>query len=569
MFAQSARRLVSDQRSHCLSQSLLQEAFMHSHLSRNLRIFWRVAAAMAALAACIVIVGCSTGTGGSGGMGGVAQGGNAGAGASSGASAGGNGGSGASSGGVGGVGATGAVSGASGASGSAGGGVGGAGGAGSGGTTGDGGIEGGGYILGGSWHGYAWTGTGGQASISPTDFGLVTDFPLCASGRIEMGDPNVAMVGWNISQEEGVDPPLGTTTPMNLATGGIFVSVTNPGSSRLRVQIEGPAGYPTEAWCAPITAGTNVFVPWSAFRTECWGTTGTAYAGEPIKAVIIMVPGEATSAVNFDFCVNNLLEGNDPSGPSVGCSLATAPGSVSGALSGTITNLTGWQYVNSNQSYIVQNNAWNPTSGMAHALSYLGRSFEITQQTGSRQTTDAPVSYPSLFIGSNNQRATQNSNLPKRIGDIRSVATGLSWSGSPGGEYNVAYDVWFSSSASGDQGPSTRSFLMVWFHKTGGPKPESDTTPYGPFGVARIAGQDWDVWYGRNVEGRPVISYVARSSVPSLEFDLNHFILHAKGSQGRPAEFTNDLYLTNIFAGFEIWSGGQGLKTTNFCAVVN
>ena len=537
---------------------------MHRNPSPTLGTFWRAAFAVAALATFIVILSCSTGTGGSGGMGGVAQGGNAGnagAGATSGSSAGGNGGSGASSGGVG------ATSGVGGGSGGSSGG--GAGGAGSGGTTGDGGIEGGGYVLGGSWHGYAWTGTGGQASISPTDFGLVTDFPLCASGRIEMGDPNVAMVGWNISQEEGVDPPLGTTTPMNLTAGGIFVSVTNPGNSRLRVQIEGPAGYPTEAWCAPITAGTNVFVPWSAFRTECWGTTGTAYAGEPIKAVIIMVPGEAAAPVNFDFCVNGLLEGNDPSGPSVGCSLAGSPGSVSGALSGTISNLTGWQYVNSNQSYIVQNNAWNPTSGMAHALSYLGRSFEITQQTGSRQTNDAPVSFPSLFIGANNQRATQNSNLPKRVGDIRSVATGWSWSGSPGGEYNVAYDVWFSSSSSGDQGASTRSFLMVWFHKTGAPQPESDTTPYGPFGVARIASQDWDVWYGRNVEGRPVISYVARSSVNSLEFDLNHFILHAKGSQGRPAEFTNDLYLTNIFAGFEVWSGGQGLKTTNFCAVVN
>jgi hypothetical protein len=29
------------------------------------------------------------------------------------------------------------------------------------------------------------------------------------------------------------------------------------------------------------------------------------------------------------------------------------------------------------------------------------------------------------------------------------------------------------------------------------------------------------------------------------------------------------MYLTNIFSGFEIWTGGVGLETTSFCAGVN
>jgi hypothetical protein len=428
-------------------------------------------------------------------------------------------------------------------------------------------VEGGGYIVSGGWHGYAWTGTGGQASIDPPDFGERTDFPLCASGTISSGDANVAMVGWNLNQAEGVNPPLGTVTPQNYTEGGIFVTVSNPGSSPLRVQIEGPAGFPTQAWCAPITAGTNVFVPWKAFRKECWGSTGAEYAGEPIKAILVMVPGRSGATVNFNFCLNGLTEGNDPNDPSVGCSLAGSPGSVSGALSGSITNLTGWEYVNTNRSYIVQNNAWHPSPGTQHALSYNGRSFEITQQTGSWETNQAPVSYPSLFIGSNNGRATQSSNLPRRVGDLLSVATGWSWSGNPSGQYNAAYDVWFSENEAGDQGAATRSFLMVWLHRTTWPQPESETGTSS--GVARIARHDWDVWYGRNVEGRPVISYVARTAINSLEFDLNQFIAHAKSPQGRPAEFHDNLYLTNVFAGFEIWSGGQGLRTNNFCAVVN
>ena len=48
-------------------------------------------------------------------------------------------------------------------------------------------------------------------------------------------------------------------------------------------------------------------------------------------------------------------------------------------------------------------------------------------------------------------------------------------------------------------------------------------------------------------------------------FDLNVFIKNAV-SRG---VIQNTWYLTNIFAGFEIWSGGATLKTNNFCAVVN
>lgn len=547
------------------------------------------------LTALLAQQGCSTGTGDSPGAAGSfgAQGGSSGgvsgsgfggsgvggsgiggSGAgSSGVGGSGVGGSGAGGSGVGGtsgVGGSGVGGSAVGGSGVGGSGVGGSGGStagGTGGTNTDGGVVGGGYITSGNWHGYAWTGVGGSASIDPPDYGNFTDFPLCASGQIQAGDTNVAMFGWNINQVQGVNPPVSTVAPANFAQGGIFVSITNPGNTPLRIQIEGAAGYPTEAWCAPITAGTNIFVPWTAFKTQCWSSTGTvAYTGTPLKSIEIMVPG-TTSLRSFNFCVNDITEGTDPNTQiSGGCSIAGDPAAVSGALNGSISDYLGWQYVNTNQSYIVQNNAWNPTSGMSQTISYIGRSFSVTTQTGNLGTTGAPVSFPSLFIGANNGRATSNSGMPKRVGDITSVPTGWSWSGNPSGQWNAAYDVWFSSSSAGDQGSSTRSFLMVWFGRTSGPRPEDDLN--GPYTTAHIANVNWDVWYGTNVEGRPVISYVAQQTVNSLEFDLKNFIDHAKGAQGRPAQFTDNLYLTNIFSGFEIWSGGQGLKTNNFCASV-
>ncbi len=39
--------------------------------------------------------------------------------------------------------------------------------------------------------------------------------------------------------------------------------------------------------------------------------------------------------------------------------------------------------------------------------------------------------------------------------------------------------------------------------------------------------------------------------------------------KNHPGTITNAMYLTNIFSGFEIWTGGVGLETTSFCAGVN
>ncbi|MBN2801482.1 MAG: hypothetical protein JXR91_00155, partial [Deltaproteobacteria bacterium] len=71
----------------------------------------------------------------------------------------------------------------------------------------------------------------------------------------------------------------------------------------------------------------------------------------------------------------------------------------------------------------------------------------------------------------------------------------------------------------------------------------------------------WDVW----TDGE-CISYVITSPVKSLTFDLNDFIEDAVTTH--KGTIDNTMYLTNVYAGFEIWSGGAGLKSTDFYAVV-
>jgi hypothetical protein len=454
---------------------------------------------------------------------------------------------------TGGSGASGAngASGAGNAGGAAGSGTDGGGRGGTGGSATDGAI--GGYMTFGSWHGFAWTATGGMGNIMPPNFGTVTMPPLCATGELQPGNNNVAMVGVNINQASTANSPVMSVVP---ELDGINVSITNNATNQLRLQIQGPNGATdaNQRWCAPIF-GSGGFIPWKAFNTKCWDGTGVAYNKEPIVAVMVLVPG-AAAAVRFNFCLNNIAAATDPSGPGGGgCSLTGGTGEGTGSITGQYD----WRGVTrGGKNYVVQNNVWG--GGGSQALSYSGVSFTVTQQTGNNPTTGGPVSYPSVFIGSNNGRTTSGANLPKQVGSLTTVPTAWTWSGFPSGTFNAAYDVWFSSGSGGDSGNPSGGYLMVWYYKPGNAQPIGGP----PAGVANIAGGAWNIWIGTQL-GRPIISYVRTETINTLSFDLALFIKDAV-TRG---VLSNSMYLTNIFAGFEIWSGGVGLKTDNFCAVVN
>ncbi len=464
------------------------------------------------------------------------------------------------------------------------GGAGGVSGAGAGGASGSAGTSGGGtggtgeaptgYFTSGSWKGFAWTATFGTGNtVTPESFEGVADWPICASGTV-MGvedGSNGAMVGWNLNQEATEDAPLGEITPGNE---GISVNITANAPAQLRLQIQAADGADNadHRWCAEIgTGGADIFVPYSSFNTECWpGGMGTAYDGTvPLTQVIIQVPS-ATTNVNFDFCINSIAESDATGMTGMGCDLnAPVNGSaLTGSLGGggdkyaRVATNTGSPTIN------VQNNIFG--QGGQYDISYNGPSFTIANFTGSASTSGAPMGYPSLFIGSagGDGQATNGSNLAKQVSALTDIPTAWRWSGT-GTEFNVAYDVWFSPTA-GDGGPGSRSFLMVWFHKTSGVFAEGEGEQHSG-GQATINGKSFSTYVSQQFEGRPIISYVASTSISEWSFDLNDFITDAKTrtstAQGTPV-ISDSLYLTNVFAGFEVWSGISNLKTDKFCIEV-
>ena len=550
------------------------------------------------------------GSGGSGSGGSTAKGGASGSGGT-GSGGSNSGGSGAGGSGSGGNGAGGSGSGGNGAGGAASGGSG-AGGASTGGTTGGSRPKGYFYtadwgVKSVDWHGCAWTGkdstvSGSTTSVVPVDFMSTADGgPYEVSGTVYNDYNSVALMGFNLNESiTGVDtqckndpasatkdgPP--TATIPSSATGiAVNWSAKVAPVTSFRIQIQGVKGGSdaTNRWCATITdASGPSFVPFSSFNTKCWDGTGTKYNNEPIDAVVFLVPGTVAKPAPYDFTIVGFAPGTSKSDAPGG---AAACGQTTGSVGATTASqdasmmraaVTGTDC----KKYIINNNNWGQPTSTTQVLNYTGSSFTINNCSGSGGGSNV-VSFPSIYIGANGQIANgtyntwDDSGLPKQISAITSSTTSFTWSGGKsGGNYNAAYDIWFAKSSgtvSGSYNDAISGFIMIWLYKPGSSQPIGSSGSTRP---ATIGGQAFTVWRGgRNATatgtdgtGRPVISYVANSTVQNFSGNLKAFFDDAVAnaaddmSKGTPAitqAFANSWYLTDVFAGFEIWNGGDAV----------
>jgi Glycosyl hydrolase family 12 len=461
-----------------------------------------------------------------------------------------------------------------------------------------------GYTRWGEWHGCSWTGVGdfGDSTITPQDFvAKPADQAFCVSGSVgqDLDYRGVALLGFNVNEPNtttceykpvdvnAAGPPSVTVTGQGVAVN--FVKQGADTSFTLRVQLQGPNGHKegdvgaADRWCANITeVQGKVFVPYSAFTTECWGAAGeqgTAFnpATNAVSAVVFLVPGKDMVDVPYEFCVNGFAYGTTaedaPDGPAVaGDQMGTVGGKNDDDLDfdRAKVNVGG-------ENYIIQNNNWGNPGGSDCILNYLNASFSVTECTGTGAS--APAAFPSIYIGANGNILNGNSttstdNLPIQISQIQSIDTTFRYSGG-NGSYNACYDIWFANSppAPGSYNDGINGFAMVWL------RDPSDKQAIGTqMGSATIGGQSWNIWVGPRGDGpegfnnAPVVSYVNPTQDDNsraqsfVNKNLLEFITHATTVSGG---LNANMYLTDVFGGFEIWSGGAGLKVDEFKAVVN
>ncbi|HYQ02504.1 MAG TPA: hypothetical protein VER96_27720 [Polyangiaceae bacterium] len=477
------------------------------------------------------------------------------------------------------------------------------------GTAGSGpvGTGGPGYWTSKDWHGCSWTGVGtaGVSTANPKDFtAKAAADPYCISGTVgkEANNSSVALLGFNVNEPstascvaKAADPNASGPPAVTPTADGIAVNFVKKGtdtSFTFRIQIQTPDGAKPDPvgaanrWCATITdVSGKVFVPWSKFVPSCWETTaakqGTPYSKTtPISAVVFTIPGNSSADVPYNVCVNGLAYGTTAADAPDG---SATQGDLTGTIGGSGTTDADFQRVKvtaGGQNYIIQNNNWGSPDSTNQTLSYKNNSFKITGTTGSGQS--APASFPSIYIGNNGNTANgvfstkPGDNLPIKVSAITSITSTFRYSPAiTSTAINATYDIWFANSIpAGEYKDGIDGFVMIWLRA---PK---DKHPIGyengKAGTATVANVSWDIYKGPRGAGpagnnnAPVVSFVnpADDNSRSQNFtnvDIKKFIDAAK-SYG----IADTMYLTDVFAGFEIWDGGSSsnLSVDEFTCVV-
>jgi hypothetical protein len=206
-------------------------------------------------------------------------------------------------------------------------------------------------------------------------------------------------------------------------------------------------------------------------------------------------------------------------------------------------------------SYIVQNNCWG--SDARQCISVADTNNPAFTITASAHSQGNVASYPSVFKGCHWDMCTSGWTSTK-VSSL-SKAT-YSWSVSTAGVtgvYDVAAEAWFSPSLDCSEGYNGGVEMMIWMDAKGGIVPAgSKTGTYGPY----------EVWKGSMSDGVNTWTYICyyRIAQTSVTVDLMGFIADSI----QRGYMSSSLYLHDIEAGFELMSGGAGLKLNSFSATV-
>ncbi len=209
--------------------------------------------------------------------------------------------------------------------------------------------------------------------------------------------------------------------------------------------------------------------------------------------------------------------------------------------------------------FIVQNNFFNPNGGQMCIDVDTGSGAFSVRNTNSVAPNGAPSGYPSIYKGCHWGHCSSNSGLPLKVSSISSAPT--RWSVTPpnAGSYDIAYDLWFNRSPT-TSGQPDGAEIMIWLSRGGGVQPAGQRT-----GNTWINGIEWEVWVApRGSAGFNsiwnIVSYVSVSPRNSVDFDLKPFF----NDSAARGQLSNDWYLLDVEAGFELWSDGNGVRSNSF-----
>ena len=271
--------------------------------------------------------------------------------------------------------------------------------------------------------------------------------------------------------------------------------------------------------------------------------------------------GASGSTSNADAGVTPLTEPDAGEAPPVDPPFVPPAGPLTGELSGNAERVK--VFSEDGKSYIIQNNKYGGDE--PQRLSYVGPTFILEAQP-SVSASGGPVSYPSIFIGRNGDQGpngelttSADDNLPLRVSDITRISGRFAHNAN--GDAVALFELWFAAAVPTETYTSVAAAVMVWLYRP------LARNPYGnlvrtSIVLPGVAGT-WDLWIGPNFQsgGAMVYSYVATQPIRDADLDLLPFVTNAQ-AQGGPTPISSNMFLTDVFGGFEVYSGSVGLSLT-------
>jgi hypothetical protein len=175
--------------------------------------------------------------------------------------------------------------------------------------------------------------------------------------------------------------------------------------------------------------------------------------------------------------------------------------------------------------------------------------------SGARGGPIEPVAFPNIFVGCSWGICSPRTHLPLRVAKIKSLLTTWHTKAKAKGTWGAGYDIWFDRSPV-TSGQSGGAELMIWLSSRG----VSNNT--GP--VVKVNGQKWRlehwVTHGHGKKWNYIQFRRVKPTDKVTKLDVRKFIATAQ----RRGLIHGSWWLTSVEAGFEIWRGGVGLRTTQF-----
>ncbi len=207
-------------------------------------------------------------------------------------------------------------------------------------------------------------------------------------------------------------------------------------------------------------------------------------------------------------------------------------------------------------SLVVRNDNYG---GLRECLANVNRwaNFAVTS-SAARRAGREPVAFPNIFYGCSWGVCSPGTRLPRRLSRLRDPVTSWYTAGRPRGRWDAAYDIWFARRRR-TNGQADGAEIMLWL-RTSGP---------GLPSIAHsllIDRHRWQVdhWITENP--------ASGGRWPLIIFRMVHprgYVRHlALMPFFRRVEdmglLRRSWWLTAVEAGFEVWKGGAGLRTTSF-----